>query len=103
MTNRRLFAVILLVVLVLAGLGSYYSSAQPDGLNAVARDLGFSGQQHTSATSDSPLAGYSTRGVENDRVSGGFAGVAGCLLVLSIGGVLFRVLRRRDGEQDQDA
>ena len=35
-----------------------------------------------SATADSPLAGYPTRGVDDDRLSGGIAGVAGVVVML---------------------
>jgi hypothetical protein len=94
-SNRRFFAGFLLVALLVAGGASYYASSHPDGLNFVAEKAGFIDQQEESPTADGPFAGYSTKGVDNARVSGGIAGVAGCLLVLGIGGGLFRVLRRR--------
>ena len=56
-----------------------------------------------SATSDGPLAGYSTKGIENERLSGGVAGVAGCLIVLGLSGGMFWVLRRRSADADNDA
>jgi hypothetical protein len=104
MSNRRFFAGFLLATLLVAGVASYYASRHPDGLNAVARQTGFSNRQHTSPVSDGPLAGYSTRGIANAHVGRGVAGVTGCLLVLVIGGGLFRVLRRRevDAEVDHD-
>jgi hypothetical protein len=37
-------------------------------------------------------------GVGDDRLSGGLAGVAGVLMVGVLGGGLFWVLRRRDGD-----
>ena len=99
-SNRRFFAVFLLSALLIAGVASYYASSHPDGLNFVAEKTGFIDQQKQSPTSDGPLAGYETKGIDNDRVSGGVAGVAGCLLVLAIGGGLFWVLRRRDPDTD---
>lgn len=96
--NRRFFAAFLLVALLIAGVASYYASSHPDGLNFVAEKTGFIDTEKPSPTANGPFAGYSTKGIGNDRVSGGVAGVAGCLLVLGIGGVLFRVLRRRDPE-----
>lgn len=98
--NRRFFAGFLLVALLVAGFGSYYASSHPDGLNFVAEKTGFVDREKPSATADGPLAGYSTKGIENERLSGGIAGVAGCLLVLAIGGGLFWVLRRREPEAE---
>ena len=49
------------------------------------------------------MAGYSTKGVDDARLSGGVAGVVGCLLVLGIGGGLFWVLRRRGTASRADA
>jgi hypothetical protein len=86
---------ILAVALVLAGIVSYYASSSPDGLNRVAQDKGFSDTQKTHRTEDSPLAGYSSTGVDNARLSGGLAGVAGVLVVLLLAGGLTYVVRRR--------
>lgn len=94
-SNRGFFAALLLVTLLVAGFGSYYASNHPDGLNFVAQKNGFSDQQKQSAATKGPFAGYATKGVDDQRLSGGIAGVAGCLLVLTIGGSLFWVLRRR--------
>lgn len=85
----------LLVALLVAGVGSYYASSHPDGLNRVAQRAGFADHQHKSVAAHGPMAGYRTRGVDNPRLSGGIAGVSGALLVLALGGGLFRVLRRR--------
>lgn len=96
MSTRRFLAVFLLAALLIAGVASYYASSHPDGLNSVAEKTGFSDQEKASPTSDGPFAGYSTKGIDNERLSGGVAGVAGCLLVLGIAGGLFWVLRRRE-------
>lgn len=93
--NRTFFAVALLVALLVAGVGSYYASAHPDGLNYVAQQTGFIDQEKTSATADGPFAGYSTKGIDDERLSGGVAGVVGTLATLLIGGGLFWVLRGR--------
>ncbi len=100
MTGRRWWAVGLLVALLLAGVGSYYASTHPDGLEHVAATLGFDGAEQGSAASDSPLAGYQTTGVSDARVSGGLAGVIGTLAVLLLGGGLFWVVRSRQKRQD---
>ncbi|HQR26189.1 MAG TPA: PDGLE domain-containing protein [Nocardioides sp.] len=100
MRTRTFVLVGVLLALLVAGVGSYYASAHPDGLSFVAEQTGFSDQEQTSATADSPFAGYQTKGVENDRLSGGLAGVAGTVTVLVLGGVLFGLLRRRTHRQD---
>jgi cobalt/nickel transport system permease protein len=85
----------LLVALILAGIVSYYASGSPDGLNKVAADHGFDKSQKDHAGEDSPLAGYATKGVGSDRLSGGIAGVAGVGITLAIGSGLAYAVRRR--------
>ena len=93
--TRVFWLACLLVALLVAGVGSYYASAHPDGLAYVAEQAGFGGRAASSATADSPLAGYQTRGVQDPRLSGGIAGVAGVLVVLTLTGGLVLLLRRR--------
>lgn len=95
-STRALVAVGVLVSLLFAGIGSFYSSALPDGLEFVAGQTGFADSANEHATADSPFAGYATKGVENARMSGGLAGVVGSVLVLLIAGGLFMALRRRE-------
>ena len=102
MSTRRFFAGFLLVALLIAGVASYYASTHPDGLNFVAKKTGFIDKEKKSPASDSPLAGYSTKGIANDRVSGGVAGIAGCLLVLGLAGGLFWVVRSRGDRTDDE-
>ena len=93
----------LLVAFLIAGVASFYASSHPDGLNFVAEKTGFIDQEKPSAAADGPFAGYSTKGVDNQRLSGGIAGVAGCLLVLGIAGGLTWALRRRTPSADDHA
>ena len=93
--TRMFWLVALLVALLVAGVGSYYASAHPDGLEHVARQVGFADRAEDSAASGGPLADYRTRGVADARLSGGLAGVAGVLTVLSLTAGLALVLRRR--------
>jgi cobalt/nickel transport protein len=92
---RTFLVVGLLAALLIAGVASYYASNHPDGLTAVAQKTGFVDREKSSAASDGPFAGYETKGIADDRLSGGVAGVAGALLVMVVGGGLFRLLRRR--------
>jgi hypothetical protein len=93
--TRVLLLAGLLLALVLAGGGSYYASASPDGLEKVAEDQGFAGTATEHDLADSPVADYSVRGVGDARLSGGLAGVLGVVATLAVGGVLFRVVRGR--------
>jgi hypothetical protein len=109
MSRRAFFAAAILVTLLLAGFASYYASERPDGLEYVAGQTGFGDTAEDSATADSPLADYETRGVDNPRLSGALAGVAGVALVALLGGGLFWTVGGRppgdtapDAERRQD-
>ncbi|MEU6410912.1 energy-coupling factor ABC transporter permease [Microbispora sp. NPDC046933] len=84
-----------LVAVLLAGVVSFYASSAPDGLEKVAADKGLSAQEKPHAAENGPLADYSVKGVENQRLSGGLAGVAGVALTIAAGGGVFYVIRRR--------
>ena len=84
----------LAVSLVLAGGVSYYASSHPDGLEKVAGDIGFLDSAKESAVEDGPLAGYGVAGVDNERISGGLAGVIGVASTAAVSFGLFYALRR---------
>ncbi len=91
---RAVAAGILVVAFVTAGVVSYYASSSPDGLTKVSQDEGFADTETEHAASDGPFAGYGSSFVDDDRLSGGVAGVVGVLVVMVlVGGVTF-VLRR---------
>jgi hypothetical protein len=81
--------------LLLAGIVSYYASSSPDGLTKVSQDKGFANTEKTHRTADSPLAGSATKDVDNERLSGGLAGVIGVGVVLVLASGLVYVVRRR--------
>ncbi len=87
----------LVVALLVAGVGSFYASSHPDGLEWSAEEQGFLDTAQDSATADSPLAGYSVSGVEDDRLSGGLAGIIGVAVTLVVAGGVTLLLRRRSG------
>ncbi len=103
MSRRGFFWAFLLAALLVAGVGSYYASSHPDGLEYVAEQTGFLDSAEDSAVADSPLADYQTSGVDDSRLSGGLAGVIGVLIVLLLGGGLFWLLRQRASEPDPTA
>ena len=101
MRGRRFFAVGLLLALFMAGFGSYYASSHPDGLEFVASKTGFS-DSADEPKADGPFAGYETKGVDDKRLGGGIAGVAGVLMVLVLmGGIAFAVRRRSPAEAER--
>lgn len=103
MRTRTFFVVALLASLLVAGGVSYFASSNPDGLEYVAEKVGFADSAEDSATADSPLSDYQVRGVENDALSGGLAGVVGALVVLVIAGGLAYVVRRRGPASTEDS
>jgi hypothetical protein len=92
---------IAVVALLLAGVVSYYASANPDGLEYVAGKTGFLDSASEHGAADGPLADYGTKGVDNDRLSGGLAGVIGTVVVLVLAGGLALVVRRRSANSDE--
>lgn len=84
-----------LVAVLLAGVVSFYASSAPDGLEKVAADKGLSAQEKPHAAENGPLAGYTVKGVGDQRLSGGLAGVAGVALTVAAGGGVFYAVRRR--------
>ena len=84
----------LVVAVALALFVSPEASSAPDGLNKVAIERGFADREQTHALADAPTAGYAVRGVDNERLSTGIAGVLGVTLVFATGFGLFAALRR---------
>jgi cobalt/nickel transport system permease protein/cobalt/nickel transport protein len=91
---------VLLVALVLAGVVSHYASQDPDGLTRVSQDKGFARTETQHRAADSPFAGYRTKDVGDDRLSGGLAGVVGVVVVLVLAGGLTWVVRRRGRDHE---
>ena len=83
--------------LFLAGVVSFYASSHPDGLEKVAEDIGFLDDAKEHSNSDGLLADYGFKGIENDRLSTGAAGVIGVLATAGVSTGLFLVLRRKNG------
>lgn len=87
----------LVVALLLAGVVSYYASANPDGLTKVAGETGIAAKEQEHATTEWPLAGYVVEGIESASAAGGLAGVIGVAITFAIGMVLFFAVRGRQG------
>lgn len=97
MTGRRRWFWVagLVAALLIAGVGSWYASSSPDGLEWSAEETGFAHTAEGSAAADSPLADYSVTGVADDRLAGGLAGVIGVVVTLALAGGLTVIMRRR--------
>ncbi len=80
--------------LVIAGGISYYASSHPDGFEKSAGEIGFLDTAEDSQLAGSPLAEYGVAGVENERLSGGLAGVIGVASTAAISFGIFYGLRR---------
>jgi hypothetical protein len=84
-SRRRFLWVGLAVAVLLVVVASYVASSRPDGLTYVAEQTGFA---------DS--------GESRDLRTGPVAGLVGLLLVLVLGGGLFRLLRKPSSGPDHD-
>jgi PDGLE domain len=67
----------LVVALALAFLVSPEASSEPDGLDKVAIDEGFADAEEAHPLEGLPTAGYAVRGIDDDRLGTGAAGVIG--------------------------
>lgn len=98
----------LLVALLLAGVVSNFASSSPDGLDSASTkgctvdEAGeitggscMAQNAKDNETSDSPLADYGIKGIDNAYVSTGLAGVAGVLLTFAVAGGFFWLARGR--------
>ena len=93
-TNVKLFVVAgLLLAVALAIFVSPFASSSPDGLERVAEDEGFAETAAEHRLDDSPVADYAVDGVDDERVSGGLAGLVGVLVTFGLGVGVFAVLR----------
>lgn len=101
MRTRTFLLAGLLVALLLGGVVSHYASSHPDGLEHVAEQTGFLDSADDHAASDGPLADYAVRGVDDQRLSGGLAGVIGVgVTLLLAGGIALAVRRRADQRRE---
>lgn len=94
---------ILLVALLLAGVVSFYADSDPDGLTKVSEDQGFADTESEHGAADGPFAGYGSSFIDDERLSGGVAGVVGVLVVVLAGTGLTFALRRRTSDRAGDA
>ncbi len=102
LSTRSVAVGILLVSLLLAGVVSFYAASSPDGLTKVSQDQGFADTEEEHDAADGPFAGYGSSFIDDERLSGGVAGVVGVLVVLALGSGLTLLVRRRTPEHEAD-
>jgi cobalt/nickel transport system permease protein len=83
------------LILLIAGVASFFASSNPDGLEFVAEEKGFIESARDHFFGDFALADYGDVG----GIPVGVAGVIGVALVLVIGWVLFRFVARKSPEE----
>jgi cobalt/nickel transport protein len=101
------FAVFLVAGLALAAALAFFvspqASGEPDGLNRVAIDEGFAETDTDHALTETPTAGYSVEGVDDERLSTGLAGIIGVAVTFAVAGGLMLVVRRTGARSAGDA
>jgi hypothetical protein len=90
---RRFLIAGLLVAAGLALIVSGFASSSPDGLEKVAADKGFLETAKDHLFAGGPLADYAVKGVGNERLSTGLAGLIGVLVTFGLGLAVFALLR----------
>ena len=90
----------LVVTAALAFFVSPHASSSPDGLNKVAIDEGFDRTEQPHALADAPTAGYAVRGVDDDGLSTGLAGLIGVAATFAVAAGLLLVVRRARGRSE---
>ena len=63
-------------------------------LDKVAIDKGFADNEKPHALGDVPTAGYAVKGVDNQRLATGLAGLVGVTVTFTIAGGLFLLVRQ---------
>ena len=96
-SNRKFFAGAFIVCILLAGGVSFYASSSPDGLEKVAEDIGFIETAKENTNSDVILSDYGVKGIDNQRLSTGAAGVIGVIATGAISTGFFLLIRRKSG------
>jgi hypothetical protein len=90
----------LLVAAALALFLSPWADSDPDGLERAAIESGFADDARDHDLAGSPVADYSVKGFEDDRVATGVAGLIGVLAVFGVGVAVFAAIGKR-GDRDE--
>jgi cobalt/nickel transport system permease protein len=97
-STRRAIVYTFVGIICIAALAFFFAphaSEAPDGLEKVSADQGIASTAEEHPFGGSPLADYSLRGVEDDRLSTSLAGAIGVVLTFVVSGAAFALIRRR--------
>jgi len=100
-SNRKFYASALLISALLAGGASFYASSSPDGLEKVAEDVGFIETAEDHTFGDFTLSDYGIAGLENARLSVGFAGLIGVVVTALVALGLFMLIRKKPVDKNR--
>jgi hypothetical protein len=94
----------LLASVVIAGAISYYASSRPDGFERVAEMSVQSEVDETVSPATAPMPDYEVGGLDNKRLAGGIAGVAGVVVTFVLCVIVGRLAsrRRKPGEDNKE-
>jgi ABC-type proline/glycine betaine transport system permease subunit len=95
MSTKKIVLMGLLISVFVASILSFYASANPDGLEFVAEQVGFLNTAKDSVAASSPLSDYALTGLENERFSVAISGVVGVTLTAVLAFGLFTFLKKR--------
>jgi F0F1-type ATP synthase assembly protein I len=99
--GARLFVISgLLVAVALAFFVSPWADSDPDGLERAAIKSGFAEDARDHDLAGGPVADYSVKGIDNDRIATGAAGLIGVLAVFGMGVAIFSVIGKRSASKE---
>lgn len=84
---------ILVISFLLALILSPFASPWPDGLEKVAKKLGFEKQMEEKPLINSPFPDYSFPGLKNEKLSTALAGFLGTLITFALVLVIGKILK----------
>lgn len=88
---RKRDVLIGLLIAVTLAIFSFIASSSPDGLERVAEDKNF--VERAMSIIKSPIPDYLFPGINNEKLAGSLAGIAGVLIVFTLGTGLAKLVR----------
>jgi hypothetical protein len=85
----------LFVAAALALFVSPWADRDPDGLERAAIESGFAADERDHDLAGGPVADYSVKGIDDDRVATGVAGLIGVLAAFAVGVAVFATIGKR--------
>ena len=94
--RKREIAIGFLVALSIALFLSPFASSLPDGLERVAKDLGFFEKGEGAEVLKAPIPDYKIPGLDGEGISTALSGSIGTIAMFGIGIGIARLLRRKE-------